>query len=334
VTERTETAFYYPGVIWHDAGWVKSLALFFDDVALLVPDYMRDRPLRLDPAIAEPLQDAGLLRILSPEQLVGGDASEKLATTMTDIIASGALDDLPRKGRFEELSWSRMGGVGDPGLARMVFEELAKRGLARQSEDGASIPMHGMVRSLYLVLLAQILREAGPSIGAELSPATDRPKIQEALVELLRLPAPEAGKGDVVSVDLEVVGPDLESVPLAEVLDFRATHGDQYKAYARRLREFVHDLSTTPAEEHGQVLDDRRAEIREAGDELRRGPLKMLGSAAGIGLGIAGGVATAITGDVLTGALGVGSAVSGAAALPRRTTTPYSYLFAMRRQLG
>jgi hypothetical protein len=29
-------AFYYPGVIWHDASWVKSLALFFDEIALLV----------------------------------------------------------------------------------------------------------------------------------------------------------------------------------------------------------------------------------------------------------------------------------------------------------
>jgi hypothetical protein len=30
---------------------VKSLALFFDEIALLVPDYMRDRPQLLDPAI-------------------------------------------------------------------------------------------------------------------------------------------------------------------------------------------------------------------------------------------------------------------------------------------
>jgi len=196
IADRTETAFYYPGVIWRNAGWVKSLALFFDEVALLVPDYMRDRPLALDPAIAEPLQDAGLLRVLSPETLVGRDASEELATAMVAILASGALDDLPREGRFEELSWSRMGGVGDPDLARMVFEELERRGLAKPSEDGASVPMHRMVRSLYLVLLAQILRNAGPGIGLELSPATDRPEVQEALVELLSLPAPEARRRD------------------------------------------------------------------------------------------------------------------------------------------
>jgi hypothetical protein len=333
VSARTDTAFYYPGVIWHNASWVKSLALFFDDVALLVPDYMRERPLALDPAIAEPLQDAGLLRILSPERLVGQDATEMLATAMTDVIASGALDDLPRHGRFEELSWSRMGGAADPELARMIYEELQKRGLARPSEDGASIPMHGMVRSLYLVLLAQILREAGPSLGAELSPATDRPQIQQALVELLNLPAAEPGAGTVVSLDLQVVGPDLDPVPLDDVLAFRAEHGDEYRAYARRLRDVVHVLATTPAEEHDRVLADRREEVREAGDALRRGPLKTLGGVAGIGLGIAGGVISALTGNVLAGALGAGAAASGAATLSGQPTTPYSYLFAMRREL-
>jgi len=29
--DRIDSALYYPGVMWHDAGWVKSLALFFDE---------------------------------------------------------------------------------------------------------------------------------------------------------------------------------------------------------------------------------------------------------------------------------------------------------------
>lgn len=334
MTAPIQTAFYYPGVMWHDAGWVKSLVLFFDEVALLVPDYMRERPLSLDPAIAEPLEAAGLLRILSPEELVGQDATEKLASAMTDVITSGALDNLPPQGRFEELSWSRMGGLADPDLARMVFEELQKRGLARPSEDGASIPLHGMVRSLYLVLLAQILRGAGPSLGLVLSPATDRPDIQQALVELLNLPASEAGAGAVVSLDLDVVGPNLGAVPLDDILAFRAEHGGEYRAYARRLREVVNELATMPAEEHDQVLADRREEVREAGESLRRGPLKTLGVVAGVGLGIAGGVISAATGNVLAGALSVAAAASGVATLSRQPTTPYSYLFAIRRELS
>ena len=103
VSEAREAAFYYPGVIWRDAGWVKSLALFFDEVALLVPDYMRDRPHFLDPAIAGGLQEAGLLRILSPETLVDRNATERLATAMAGALTEGALDALPDAGPFQEL---------------------------------------------------------------------------------------------------------------------------------------------------------------------------------------------------------------------------------------
>jgi hypothetical protein len=85
---------------------------------------------------------------------------------MTDVIADGALDDLPRRGRFEELSWSRMGGLGNRGTAEMVFDEPRKRRLARPSEDGASIPMHGMVRSRYVVLLADPRSLLGPNARA------------------------------------------------------------------------------------------------------------------------------------------------------------------------
>jgi hypothetical protein len=136
----------------------------------------------------------------------------------------------------------------------------------------------------------------------------------------------------VVSVDLEVVAPQLETVPLDEVLGFRAEHGQAYQAYARRLREVVRSIAAAPPDEHDRMLNDRRAELREASEALRGGPMRMLGSMGGIGLGIAGGIATALSGDVLTGALSAGAAVSGVTSLPRRTTTPYSYLFAIRRQ--
>ena len=334
VSEAREAAFYYPGVIWRDAGWVKSLALFFDEVALLVPDYMRDRPHLLDPAIAGGLQEAGLLRILSPETLVDRNATERLATAMAGALTEGALDALPDAGPFQELSWSRMGGFGDDALARMVFDELHARGLARQSEDEVSIPLHPAVRSLFLVLLAQILRESDGHGGPELSPATDRPEVQAALVQLLRLPS-RPSAAEVVTMDLEVVGPDLDAVPLDEVMEFRAAHGSEFRAYARRLRGMVREIGELPTEERTRVLDDRREEIREAGEALRRGPVRALSAAAGVGLGIAGGTASAITGDPLGGILSASAAAAGAAAaLPRKTVTPYSYLFSVGRQFS
>ena len=41
----TDTAYYYPSPHWilRDSGWIKSLLLFFDDIAILLPNYMYGR---------------------------------------------------------------------------------------------------------------------------------------------------------------------------------------------------------------------------------------------------------------------------------------------------
>ena len=40
-----ETAYYYPAPYWvfEESDWVKSLLLFFDDIAILLPNYMHGR---------------------------------------------------------------------------------------------------------------------------------------------------------------------------------------------------------------------------------------------------------------------------------------------------
>lgn len=334
VTERLpETAFYYPGVIWQSSNWVKSLALFFDQVALLVPDYMRDRPMVLDPAITAGLQDAGLLTILSPEALIDQAATERLAGSLVDIITSGALDDLPPTSDFAELSWSRLGGVGDLGLAQMIFEELRKRGLARDTKDGVSIPMHPMVRRLVLVLLAQILKEAGPRVGLDLFPATDRPQIQSALGDLIGTVSP-AGPADVIAVDLEFVAPDLGAVPMDELLDFRKRHASEYRAYARDLRTVVRDLRSADPGERESILGDRREALKDAAEDLKRGPLKEVAVKGALALGVLAGIAGIVEGSEVSGALSIAATAGGGFASRRRPPEMYSYLFAARKQLA
>jgi hypothetical protein len=334
VTERLpEAAFYYPGVIWRSANWVKSLALFFDQVALLVPDYMRDRPMALDPAIAAGLQDAGLLTILSPEALIDQAATERLAGSLVDIITSGALDDLPPSSDFAELSWSRLGGVGDLGLAQMIFEDLRKRGLARDTEDGFSIPMHPMVRSLVLVLLAQILKESGPQVGLDLCPATDRPRIQAALGDVIGAVS-TAGPADVVEVDLEFVAPDLSAVPMDELLDFRERHASEYRAYARGLREVVRDLRAADPGERESILTDRREALKDAAQDLKRGPLKDVAVKGALALGVLAGIAGIVEGSEVSGAISIAATAGGGIAGRRRPPATYSYLFAARNQLA
>src|SRR5258708_3791776 len=108
-----EIAFYYPGPMWRGSDWIKTLILFFDGVALLLPSYMKGKPEYEDPAMALPLKEKGLLHILEPEKIVDKKATEALSKVMVEMIQSGGLDSLDKSTRFHEISYSRLGGYGD-----------------------------------------------------------------------------------------------------------------------------------------------------------------------------------------------------------------------------
>jgi hypothetical protein len=48
--QLNELAYYYPEPYWlaHETSWIKSLLLFFDGIAILLPDYMSGRELVAD----------------------------------------------------------------------------------------------------------------------------------------------------------------------------------------------------------------------------------------------------------------------------------------------
>ena len=80
-----EIAFYYPGPMWRHDDWIKTMILFFDGIGILLPDYLKGKPEREDPAIAIPLREQGLLHILEPEQIVDTAATEKLSVAMAEL---------------------------------------------------------------------------------------------------------------------------------------------------------------------------------------------------------------------------------------------------------
>ena len=75
----TDTAYYYPAPYWMatESTWIKSLLLFFDDVAILLPDYMYGRHRNADLSLVEPLEERGLLRVLEPKDWVDEEVAEK-----------------------------------------------------------------------------------------------------------------------------------------------------------------------------------------------------------------------------------------------------------------
>lgn len=331
---KQEFAFYYPNAMWVSGDWAKNLILFFDGIALLVPDYMKDRPEREDPAIVRGLKEHGLLHIIEPEKSVDRVATEKLVSAMTDIITSGALDQLRNSDtRFRELSMSRMGFSGDQGLARMILEELKQRNLARDSEDGVSVPMHPDVRSLILILLAQILRPYGANLDAELSPATDSPRLVTALAEMLALKAIPSTE-TVIQFDLNTVGVDLGSIPIDEVLDFRKQHFAEHRNYCLSARRFAQELSTMEDAERVVAFDLRQAQLDVISKDLRSRASKLWKKPAAFALTLTGAAITLAAGHPLAAALTLSASALNYGPTQKPAMGAYSYLFRAHDRYG
>lgn len=328
-----EIGFYYPGWIWRSDTVIKNLILYFDGIAVLVPDYMRDRFDRTDEAITLPLQEKGLLHILEPETIVDKSATEKLADAMVGFLETGALDELSHdKSAFHELSYSRMGGHGNLALAEMLLEELKKRNLAKDSEDGVSIPMHPTIRSLILVLLAQILRPHGKQMGLDFSPLTDQWMILDSLTALLKLPkAPSSGH--VVQFDMETLGVDLAGVPMDEVLSFRDQYRKEHAKYTNAVKRFTRELSLMPPEERQSAFEQRQEEIIEIASDIRRISRISWKRPATFAMAIAGAAWTITTGDPMAALLGLGGAlIPEIGETSQKETGAYSYIFEARRR--
>ena len=172
-----DVAYYYPAPYWGfgESEWVKSLLLFFDQIAILLPDYMYGRHQAADPTLVEPLEDRGLLQVLEPKDWVDKNVANQLAEIIVELLTNGAFDDLPKEKHFRELSQSRIGYSADVDLADFLVDELRARGLARPSNDGVSIPLHPVVRTTILVILSQLSRAAGTKRGLVIHPTTNHP---------------------------------------------------------------------------------------------------------------------------------------------------------------
>lgn len=327
-----DIAYYYPNATWRhsSSAFIKNLLLYFDGVSVLVPEYLRDKQFTDDPDVAPVLEREGLLHLLFPEKVIDKTVTEKLAASVTAILVTGALDKpSAAASEFHSLSYSRLGFYGDEGLAQMLLEELEKRGLARRSEDGHSIPMDPIARSMILVLLAQILRAHSPALGISLSPATDRPEVLGALNNLLKIPElPTAAQ--VVNLDLTRVGVDVSDVPIEQILTFRQRHGAEYRAYSRDVRSFVRVLSSIAPEERSAAYADRHAELDDRAKDLARQSEGYWRRPTTFYLGLLGATA-ALAGATDWGALfAVGGAFASLGGLNNNVGGAYSYIFRSR----
>ena len=337
MNERPDVAYYYPAPFWggRDSGWVKSLLLFFDQVAILLPGYMYGRHAAADPSTVIPLEERGLLQVLEPNDWIDEEVAECLAEVIVELLTSGAFDELPDDVAFQALSQSRMGYGVDVGLAGMLVEELEAKGLAQPTEDGVSIPLHPVVRATILVILSQLSRVAGARKDLIVHPATnDRRAIAELIQTLSRVPMPSADK--VITLDVEPVSFDLTAIPLDDVLVFREEHRRSHRAYMRDLHRFMAELAgIEDAAERERLLVQRQQEVSDAAHDIQRSTRRWLGrNLAAFSIGLAGAAWNIIRGDPVGLALDIGDFVSDIVPGRPSPITAYSYVFEVRKQFG
>jgi hypothetical protein len=285
---------------------------------------MDEAPEIYDPAIVAGLREQDLLQILHPEELVDREASAELAEALGQVLESGLLADLANADPGgASISYSRLGFAAEE-LAWPILEELRKRGLAGDDLEGHAVQIDYRVRAMILILLAQILRGRGAARGLDLAPATDRPQVQRHLTELLDLPSMPSS-GEVVSFDATAVGVDLSAVGIDEILEFRAAHGEEYRAYARGLRSTVAELTLAPDQEaRADLLVERRAELAETAERLAQIASARWKAPANLMLGLGGAGWSAHAGDLIGAFLGTAPLVLGGA--PDPPAGAFSYI--------
>jgi hypothetical protein len=329
-----ETAYYYPEWHWTEAehGWVKSMLLFFDEIALLVPDFKSHEPGMLDPVLTGPLEERGLVRQIAPEDFVDYEMSCQLSEIITGMLRSGAFDKLPSVATFPTLSRSRAGLLEDGGSIALVAA-LEARGLARPSEDGFTVPMHPDVRTTYLTVLAQLSRAAGRKWGYDLHPITSQGSASAALVSALNQDL--TARGHVVDFDRQAVAMTLDEVPLDEVLSYRSENREAHRLYMADLRRFCREVSQIEDEsDRMRAFDDRKAEIESAANELRTRLKRAFRPKQSLSLvlGLVGAGLTVASGNPLPAAIGFGSAMLGFTP-DKPADTAYTYLVGASRHL-
>ena len=338
---KPDVAFYYPGQYWLNADWIKNLILFFDGVAMLIPNYMEDYGTFDDYPIISSLKDHGLFHVIRPEANVGAEETKELADAFAEIIDTGRLGHLTKasdkdveRSSFGSLSMSRLGYYGDEKLADSIFQELKARGLAHDSEDGVSIPMHRIVRALILVLLAQILRPRGEEMGLTLSPVTDQRTLVDVLNEIFLNPDASCPSiGDIVAFDMAMVGVDLGSVPIEEILDFRQQNYSQHRDYSLLVRKFARELSLMPPEERQAVFEQRQEELDDAAGALRKLNRIAWKKPISFGISLAGAAWTYHSGNPIGAAIAGAGAVVGMLPDQPDEVGVYSYLISAQRTL-
>jgi len=336
---QRRTALFYDAPLStpEDVALLKGMLLFFDDIAVFSTPEHRSRPSATDPHLCAPLVERGLLQFVDPRNATAPHTEAIVRATLHRaameneehwLTAAAAGDwyiDVPRlQGRFPAPVLIETGEVASScnrdSLA--LFKLLAQEGLLFPDEstdhEWFVIPGDASVANS---ILAQAVRVTAGQQGRFIEPVATRRDEARVFSAILDDAVENVGASHVVMSDLSAVTINFCQVGLDDILDFRARHRSEFRAYVLALQAL---LASAPS---SRDLDNRRAGLVDEAHRLLELQLRRWTKVGGtVSLGIIGAAWTLASGDLL-GAL-IGGA--GSQLLPDGRTPVCAYTCILR----
>ena len=314
---QRRTALFYDAPLStpEDVALLKGMLLFFDDIAVFSTPEHRSRPPATDPHLCAPLAERGLLQFVDPRNMTAPHteaivraalhraAMENEAHWLTAAAAGDWHMDVPRlQGRFpapvpietRELAPSRERGSLE------LFKLLAQEGLLLPDESTDDewfvIPGNASVANS---ILAQAVRATAGQQGRLIEPLATRRDEARVFSAIVDGAVENVSASAVVMSDLSAVTLNFCQVGLDDILDFRARHRSEFRAYLLALQAL---LASAP---NSRDLADRRAALVDEAHRLLELQLRRWTKLGGtVSLGIVGAAWTLASGDLLGALIG------------------------------
>ena len=131
-----------------------------------------------------------------------------------------------------------------------------------------------------------------------------------------------------------MVGIDLASVPMDEVLDFRRQNYSLHRNYSLSVRKFARELSFMPAEEREAEFEKRQDELDDATRAIKKASRKAWKKPVSFGISLAGAAWAFQSGDPTAAAIALSGALFGFQSEKAEDLGVYSYIFSAQQTLG
>ncbi|MFF0110689.1 hypothetical protein [Streptomyces hirsutus] len=300
-------------------GQMKSLLLYFDGFALLLPDNHFCVTVAQEAELAQPLQQAGLLHNFAPRTWLDTDTARTIQQAAVRSRRAGGPASISI-GHMTGAAISSGHLAAELISAHRVVEQMLRSGtvIRRRPDLGPDmVDMPERVRAAVLLTVG---------LAAQAKVSDHRIHLVGDLSQATRARSGKAERtGQILHQDILDVGMDLSQVPLNEILDYRREHGASYKAYAQDLRRFVRDLEAAEPIDHQRMLHERSESIADHASQLRRARRAWGRPVTALAFAGAGAAWTLHQADIW----GAVFAALGAAAgfsRPARPESPFTYL--------